>query len=196
MSADTPSTSPFSRLAPVIHEDLKKLQGAWIWFVALGVALISLGVSALAYSSLYTIATVEVIGVFLILGGATYIAGSFFTGSWGGFFLTLFTGVLQLVMGLICVQHPAEAALVYTLLMASFFMVGGLFRIVASLSGLFRGRGWVLINGIITLALGVMIWQQIPFSGLWVIGTFLGVDLIFNGWLYFLIGLNVRRLPV
>ena len=196
MSADTPSTSPFSRLAPVIHEDLKKLQGAWIWFVALGVALISLGVSALAYSSLYTIATVEVIGVFLILGGATYIAGSFFTGSWGGFFLTLFTGVLQLVMGLICVQHPAEAAIVYTLLMASFFMVGGLFRIVASLSGLFRGRGWVLINGIITLALGVMIWQQIPFSGLWVIGTFLGVDLIFNGWLYFLIGLNVRRLPV
>ena len=196
MSADTPSTSPFSRLAPVIHEDLKKLQGAWIWFVALGVALISLGVSALAYSSLYTIATVEVIGVFLILGGATYIAGSFFTGSWGGFFLTLFTGVLQLVMGLICVQHPAEAAIVYTLLMASFFMVGGLFRIVASLSGLFRGRGWVLINGIITLALGVMIWQQIPFSGLWVIGTFLVVDLIFNGWLYFLIGLNVRRLPV
>ena len=108
MSADTPSTSPFSRLAPVIHEDLKKLQGAWIWFVALGVALISLGVSALAYSSLYTIATVEVIGVFLILGGATYIAGSFFTGSWGGFFLTLFTGVLQLVMGLICVQPEAD----------------------------------------------------------------------------------------
>ncbi len=193
---DSPSTSPFSRLSPNIQEDLKKLQGAWIWFVALGVALIALGVSALTYSSLYTIATVEVIGFFLILGGATYIAGSFFTGSWGGFFLTLFTGVLQLVMGAICVKHPSEAAIVYTLLMASFFMVGGLFRIVAAVSGLFRGRGWVLINGIITLALGVMIWQQIPFSGLWVIGTFLGVDLIFNGWLYLLIGLNVRRLPV
>ena len=41
-----------------------------------------------------------------------------------------------------------------------------------------------------------MIWQQTPFSGLWVIGTFLGIDLIFNGWLYFLIGINVRRLPV
>ena len=193
---NTPSTSPFSRLSPNIQEDLKKLQGAWIWFVALGVALIALGVSALTYSSLYTIATVEVIGFFLILVGATYIAGSFFTGSWGGFFLTLFTGVLQLVMGAICVKHPGEAAIVYTLLMASFFMVGGLFRIVAALSGLFRGRGWVLINGIITLALGVMIWQQIPFSGLWVIGTFLGIDLIFNGWLYFLIGINVRRLPV
>ena len=89
MSTETPSTSPFSRLSPIIQEDLKKLQGAWIWFVLLGVALIALGVSALTYSSLYTIATVEVIGFFLILGGATYIAGSFFTGSWGGFFLTL-----------------------------------------------------------------------------------------------------------
>ena len=62
MSIDeTPSTSPFSGMSPVIQEDLKKLRGAWIWFVAFGVALIALGVSALTYSSLYTIATVEVI---------------------------------------------------------------------------------------------------------------------------------------
>jgi len=104
-------------------------------------------------------------------------------------------GVLQLIVGLICVRHPAEAAIVYTLLMAVFFMVGGLFRIVTALASPFRGRGWVLVNGIITLILGIMIWQQMPFSGLWVIGTFLGIDLIFNGWSYFLLGLDVRRLP-
>ena len=46
-----------------------------------------------------------------------------------------------------------------------------------------------------TLLLGIMIWEQMPFSGLWVIGTFLGIDLIFNGWSYFLLGLNVRGLP-
>ncbi len=48
-------------------------------------------------------------------------------------------------------------------------MVGGLFRIVGSLAGRFHGRNWVLMNGIITLILGIMIWQQMPFSGLWVI---------------------------
>jgi uncharacterized membrane protein HdeD (DUF308 family) len=196
MAEERPLTTPMFRLSPQIQEDLNHLKKAWIWFVALGVALIVLGVLALAYSTLFTIATVEVVGAFLIIGGLIYVAGSFFTGSWGGFFLTLMTGVLQLVMGFLCVQHPAEAAIVYTLLMAAFFMVGGLFRIVAGASGDFRGRGWVIVNGIVTLALGIMIWQQSPISGLWVIGTFIGIDLIFNGWLYVLIGTNVRKLPV
>jgi uncharacterized membrane protein HdeD (DUF308 family) len=196
MADETPMNSPFSDLAPVLQEDLKRLKGAWVWFAVLGVALIVLGVFALSYSVLFTIATVEIIGFFLILGGATFIAGSFFTGSWEGFFLTLMTGVLQLVLGLICVRHPDEAAIVYTLLMAAFFMVGGLFRIAITLSSQFHGRSGILVNGIITLALGIMIWHQIPFSGLWVIGTFLGIDLISNGWVYLLIGLSIRKLPV
>lgn len=196
MVDDVPRPGMVIRLSPLIQEDLRHLKSAWVWFVVFGLALITLGVTALAYSTLFTIATVEVLGFFLIFGGVLYCAGAFFTGSWGGFFLTLLTGVLQLVMGLLCARHPAEAAIVYTLLMAAFFMVAGLFRIVAALSGTFRGRGWVVLSGVITLALGVMIWQQSPISGLWVIGTFLGVDLIFNGWLYVVIGLNVRQLPV
>jgi uncharacterized membrane protein HdeD (DUF308 family) len=195
MAPDAPSFGPFSGLAPVIQEDLKKLKGAWLWFLILGGALIFLGVVALVYSTLFTIVSVEVFGFFLIIGAVFYIGGSFFTGSWGGFFLTLLMGVLQLVVGLICVRHPAEAAIVYTLLIAAFFMVGGLFRIAGSLAGRFRGQGWVLVNGIVTLVLGIMIWEQMPFSGLWVIGTFLGIDLIFNGWSYFALGLNVRQLP-
>lgn len=195
MATDLPPYSPFPGLAPVIQEDLRKLKGAWLWFVILGAALILLGLTALGYATFFTIASVEILGFFLILGAAFYIAGAFFTGSWGGFFLTIMMGVLQLVVGMICVRHPAEAAIVYTLLMAVFFMVGGLFRIIASLSGQFRGRGWVLANGVITLLLGIMIWHQMPFSGLWVIGTFLGIDLLFNGWSYVLLGLNVRQIP-
>jgi len=195
MAVDTPPFDPFSGLAPVVQEDVKKLKNAWLWFLLLGGALIILGTVALVYSTLFTIASVEVFGFFLIIGAAFYIGGSCLTGSWGGFFLTLLTGVLQLVVGLICVRHPAEAAIVYTLVMAVFFMVGGLFRIVGSLARQFRGRAWVLMNGIITLALGIMIWQQMPFSGLWVIGTFLGIDLIFNGWSYLVLGLSVHRLP-
>ncbi len=195
MSTAGSPMSPFPSLAPVHHEDLKKLKGAWCWFLFLGAALIILGIMALGYAVLFTVATVEILGIFFIVGGVLHIAGAFFTGSWGGLFLTLMMGALQLVVGLICFRHPAEAAIVYTLIMAIFFMVGGLFRICAVLAGKFSGRGWVLINGIIALALGVMIWQQMPFSGLWVIGTFLGIDLIFTGWSYFILGLGVRKLP-
>lgn len=188
--------SPLARLAPIIQENLKQLKDAWIWFVILGGALMVLGVLALGYSAFFTIATVEILGFFLIVGAVMYIGGSFFTGSWGGFFLTLMMGVLQLVVGVMCVRHPAEAAIVYTLMMAVFFMVGGLFRIVSAATGRFRSWGWVFANGVVTLLLGIMIWQQYPLSGLWVIGTFLGIDLIINGMSYFQIGLQVRRLPV
>ena len=196
MATDPTSIDPFSGLTPVIQEDLKKLKAAWLWFLILGVCLIFLGLLALGYATFFTIASVEVVGVFLIIGGAIYIGGSFFTGSWGGFFGTLLTGVLQLIVGLICFRHPAEAAIVYTLLMAAFFMIGGLFRIVTAVVGRFSGWGWVAANGVVTLILGLMIWEQMPFSGLWVIGTFLGIDLLFNGWSYVLLGINSRRLPV
>jgi uncharacterized membrane protein HdeD (DUF308 family) len=196
MASDSSGLSPLSGLAPFIQEDIRKLKDAWLWFTLLGASLMLLGALALGYSAFFTIASVEIIGTLMVIGGGICIGGSFLTGSWGGFFLTLLTGVLQLVTGVICIRHPGEAAIVYTLLIALFFMVGGLFRIVAALSGRFQGQGWVLINGVVTLVLGVMIWQQSPFSGLWVIGTFLGVDLLFNGWSYLMLGLSVRKLPL
>lgn len=195
MAARPPFFGPFSGMAPIIQEDLKRLKDSTPSFFLLGLALVALGILALGYSTFFTIASMEILGVFLIIGAGLFIGGAFFTGNWGGFFLTLMMGVLQLNVGLMCVRHPAEAAIVYTLLLAVFFMVGGLFRIFAAAASPFRGRGLVLLNGIVTLILGVMIWHQMPFSGLWVIGTFLGIDLVFNGICYLQIGLEVRRLP-
>jgi uncharacterized membrane protein HdeD (DUF308 family) len=194
MSND-PAPRPW-QFGPRIEEDLRRLKDSWLWFVILGVALILLGMAALSYSVLFTIASVEVFGFFLIIGAVILIGASFFTGSWGGFFLTLLTGALQLIAGVICVRHPLEAAVVSTMLLAVVFIVGGLFRIVFALSERFRSWPWVLLNGVVTLMLGLMIWAQLPFSGLWVIGTFLGIDLIFNGASFLALGLGVRRLQV
>lgn len=86
MADETPMTRPFSELAPVLQENLKRLKRVWVWFAVLGVALIVLGIFALSYSVLFTIATVEIIGFFLSSVVEPFIAGSFFTGSWEGFF--------------------------------------------------------------------------------------------------------------
>src|SRR4051794_13516960 len=123
MASNSPFPSPFSSLVAPSQEDLKKLKGAWLWLVILGACLILLGMAAIGHSRYFTIATVEIVGVFLIIGAVLYIIGSFIAGSWGGFFLTLVTGILQLFVGVMCVRHPAEAAIVYTILMAVFFMV-------------------------------------------------------------------------
>ena len=76
---------PFPGMSPMIKEDIQKLKNASLWFILLGAALIILGMLAIGYSTLFTIASVEIFGVFLVIGGLFYLGGSFFTGSWGGF---------------------------------------------------------------------------------------------------------------
>ena len=65
--------------------------------------------------------------------------------------------------------------------MAMFFMIGGLFRIVTSLVTRLPHRGWVALSGIVTLLLGLFIWRQLPGAAVWVIGTFVGVDMMLIG---------------
>jgi uncharacterized membrane protein HdeD (DUF308 family) len=182
-------------MAGVIHENVAELRRSWGWFLALGILLTLLGLVALSYSCIATITTVLVFGYFLLIGGVFHIVGAFFTRGWGGLFLGLLAGVLYLAAGFIVVNHPTEAAIVYTLLIAVFFFVDGLFYIFAALTGRFRHRGWVLLSGIVTLILGVMIWKQWPLSGLFVVGLFVGINLIFSGVGYMMLGLSARRLP-
>ena len=74
-------------------------------------------------------------------------------------------------------------------------MVGGIFKIVAALSYRFAAWGWPLVSGIIDVILGVMIWQEWPASALWVIGLFLGINLMFRGINWIGLGLSLRALP-
>jgi uncharacterized membrane protein HdeD (DUF308 family) len=193
----SPPRTPFLALpmARVIQEDLKGLHDSWFCFVLLGISLIVLGMAALSYAVISSVITVLFFGCFLAVSGVFYIVGAFFSRGWGGFFLSLLGGVLSLAAGVIIIDRPVEAEIIYTLLMAVFFFAEGLFRIVAAIAGRFRDWGWVLLSGVVTLLLGILIWRQWPFSGLWVIGMFLGINMIFNGVSYVMIGMNARKLP-
>jgi uncharacterized membrane protein HdeD (DUF308 family) len=54
---------------------------------------------------------------------------------------------------------------------------------------------WLLLHGVVNLLLGLLIWRQWPLSGLWVIGLFIGIDLLFNGWSLVMLGLAARKIP-
>ena len=180
----------------VIRDNLAELKASWLWFVILGAVLTILGLLAINYSVLATLTTALVFGYLLVAAGVFYILGAFFTRGWGGFFISLLAGVLHLAVGVIILERPEEAVLIYTLLLAAFFFVDGLFRIAAALTGRFRHWGWLLLNGIVTLALGVMIWRQWPLSGLYVVGLFLGINLVISGVTFINLGLHARKLPV
>jgi uncharacterized membrane protein HdeD (DUF308 family) len=94
------------------------------------------------------------------------------------------------------VANPVATAETLTLLIALLLMFGGIFRIVAALAVQFPHWGWLVLHGAVNLLLGIAIWRQWPWSGLWVIGLFVGIDLIFNGWSLVMLALAAKKLPV
>ncbi|HEV8071369.1 MAG TPA: DUF308 domain-containing protein [Planctomycetaceae bacterium] len=162
--------------------DASALRRNWGWFFVLGVLEIILGTIAIGASVVATVVTVVFFGWLLLIGGVLSAVHAFWRKQWRGFFLDLVTGVLYAVAGFLMVAEPLAAAASLTLLIAMLLLIGGIFRIVVALSGHLEHWGWVLLNGVITAALGVMIWRQWPSSALWVIGMFIGIEMIFYGW--------------
>jgi uncharacterized membrane protein HdeD (DUF308 family) len=82
-----------------------------------------------------------------------------------------------------------------TLVLAVFLFVEGVVEI-ALYFGIRQvpNSGWVLFDGIITLTLGILIWRQWPSSSVWVIGTLVGISLIFSGLSRFMLSVAARRL--
>jgi uncharacterized membrane protein HdeD (DUF308 family) len=182
-------------LVAALRHELDALRGNWFWFVLLGVALVVLGIVALGSVVITSLAAAAAIGVLLVLGGAVESVGAFWCRGWSGFFLELLSGVLSIVVGLLFLRAPVGALASLTLLVACFLMAGGLFKVVGALSYRFAAWGWTLAGGVIDLTLGVMIWREWPASALWVIGLYVGVNLLFRGFNWVALGLALRALP-
>jgi uncharacterized membrane protein HdeD (DUF308 family) len=158
------------------------LRRSWGWFLVLGILEIILGTVAVGASFFATLVTVVFFGWLLLVGGILSAGHAFWRKQWKGFFFELATGILYVVAGLMMVGNPLAAAATLTLLIAMFLLIQGIFRIIVALSGHLEHWGWVMLNGIITAGLGIMIWRQWPSSALWVIGLFIGIEMILYGW--------------
>jgi uncharacterized membrane protein HdeD (DUF308 family) len=189
------SINGFPNFLSGVAEDPQELRRNWGWFLFLGIALIALGVAAIGLSCVATLATVMTFGILVLAAGCVEVVSSFWARHWGGFFLHLLAGILYAVIGFLMLTRPVAAAAGLTLMLAALFFVGGMFRIIAALSHRFHGWSWVLLNGIITVVLGAMIWEGWPETAFWVIGMFLGIDLVFDGMSWVMLGLAVRNIP-
>ena len=174
---------------------LTELHRRWKTFLIVGIALAVLGLVLASASVFTTLLTVLLLGVLLLIAGGAMIAHAFTAPRWSGFFLQLLSGLLYAVVGWLCVARPGVQALVLTLVLAISLLVQGGVRIGAALAGHVDGRGVLLLSGVLTFVLGLMIWNQWPDSGLWVIGLFAGLDLAFYGLWIVSLALAVRRLP-
>jgi uncharacterized membrane protein HdeD (DUF308 family) len=165
------------------------------WFLVIGIALVILGMVAIGYTVEMTMVSVMFLGWLLVVAGLFEVVHGFTRRQWGGFFVNLLGGALYAVAGVVMVANPARAAVILTLLIAIILIVAGLFRLFIALSTPLHHRGWLVLNGAISIVLGIMIWDAWPVSGLWVIGLFIGIDMIFDGWTEIMLALSARSLP-
>lgn len=202
--SDQPSSSgaqgeilsrPLGPLGVAMRHELAALQKEWWWFLLLGIGLVVLGTLALGAAAFASIVAVVYLGLLMLAAGIAQTISAFWAGRWSGFLLTMFIGLLYLVAGVFIVSHPVESTVELTLMLAFLFVVSGIFRIVTALVLRFPLWGWPLLNGVIAVLLGVMIYKQWPASGLWVIGIFIGIEMIFNGWAWVMFALGLRSLP-
>jgi uncharacterized membrane protein HdeD (DUF308 family) len=160
---------------------LEEVRSSWGWFLALGILLIILGVACIVYDVTATLTTVLVFGWLLLISGVFALVHAFTIGSWGGFFLFLLSALLRGVTGYLLVRYPVSGAEGLTLVLGSFFIVGGLFRAIGSGMAKFPSWGWTVFSGVVSVALGIMVLWQWPSTGLWFIGLAVGVDLVVDG---------------
>ena len=172
------------------HENIRKHFGG---FIALGVALVVLGAIGLVEVVTTTLFSVFFFGWLLIIAGIVQAVHAFRVRPWSGLLLQLLVGILDIIIGLFIIANPGSSALALTLLIAFFFIVGGVVRIVMAVPEHFPGRGWAIFNGVINVLLGILIWVHWPASAFWVIGLFIAVELFLTGLWFIALGVGARR---
>jgi len=172
------------------------LAAKWGAIVAFGALLIALGLAAATFALAATIATVVVNGVVFLIAGAAEIGIGMHSQGWGRFFLWVIGGLLYLLVGLVCIFNPILASSALTLMLGAGLIAAGLLRLYLGLQlPPDHPRSLVFLASAVTVLLGLIIVGHWPADSVFVLGTLLGIDLIFHGagWVSFGLGLRVRR---
>ena len=174
-------TSDSSR-SDALASGLEPLRAKSGWIVALGIVYVIAGFIALGSVVFATVATVFVVGVMMLIAGVAEVINAFQMQGWGKFLLWLLLGVLYIIAGFVTFENPLMAAAVLTLILGIALVVSGIMRIVLGFS-VKNGIPWMwmVLSGVITLLLGIVILAHWPVSSLYILGMFLGIDLIFAG---------------
>jgi uncharacterized membrane protein HdeD (DUF308 family) len=173
---------------------LEPLRAKSGWIIALGVVYIIAGIIALGSVVLATVATVFVVGIMMVIAGVAEVINAFQIKTWGKFLLWLLLGALYIVAGFITFENPLLAAAILTLFLGIALIASGIMRIVLAFSmQAVMPWIWVLLSGVITLLLGLVIVAHWPVSSLYILGLFLGIDLVLAGASWIGIGLGLKR---
>lgn len=150
-------------------------------FMISGIIMIILGIIALRHTVISSLVSIVMLGIILTAGGIVEIVRSFHSQTATKTFYRFALGLLYAGAGLFMLAKPGINAMSLTLVLSALLIASGIVRIVDSIMHKTDYRFWRIINGIISIIIGIMIWMQWPYSGLWFIGLVIGIELMVTG---------------
>jgi uncharacterized membrane protein HdeD (DUF308 family) len=187
-----------SKLGPRTNENAKSMRGETMnttsigigtieskiagWSIALSILMIVLGIFAIVIPPVAGVGVAIVVGWLFVLSAAAHLVFAWHVRSAGGFIWELVVGAFYLFVGTYVLLHPVAGLASLTLVLALYLFVEGILEFILSFQ--LRptpGAKWLLLDGVITLILAVMIWATWPANTEWVIGTLVGISMLFSG---------------
>jgi uncharacterized membrane protein HdeD (DUF308 family) len=165
------------------------------WSIGLSVLMIVAGVLAIIVPPAAGVAVVFLVAWLLVLSGGAHFVFAWSTRTTGGMIWELLLGIVYVFVGVYVLMHPVAGLASLTLVLAIYLFAEGILELILG----FRlrpmaGSSWLLFDGIITLILAIMIWRTWPSSTEWVIGTLVGISMLFSGVTRLMLCLGARRL--
>jgi uncharacterized membrane protein HdeD (DUF308 family) len=191
MTSQTPALGDMQR---AIRDTVRR---HWQLFLAQGVIMLILGILAVIWPGISTIAIDVYVGWLFLLSGIIGLFTMFLARNVQAFLWMLLTAALSLFVGVILLYHPAEGAVSLTLVLTAFFIVEGIFQIAGALAyrDVFPSQwGWMLVSGIADLILAALIIVGWPGTATWALGLIVGVNLITSGAAIVMVALAGREL--
>ena len=180
--------------AKINDEVFGELKKNWAWMLSLGIVMVILGVIGLGMTVLFNEIVVMYFGFLLLFGSGVQLMQAFRAEAWKGRVWHVLIALVYIVGGIIAITEPVIAGMTLALLIAWTLIVIGVLRLFMALQ--MRGAAgwlWTLLGGVLSVVLGVMIINEWPQSGLWVIGLFVAIEILFAGWSQIMIALAAKN---
>ena len=183
-------------------ENIKAAIGDWTqqvksnagWLVALGVVTVVAGFLSIGYPWASGLGVTVVVGIVMVIAGDARTVGVFHAGSFGQGALALLGGILTFVAGAVLVTRPNIGLASLTLLLGGYLLIDGVSGAVLAFHVKpVKGWGWMLFSAVMGVLLGLMVLWEWPSSGIWAIGTLVGINLVFSGFTMVSIGSAAKK---
>jgi uncharacterized membrane protein HdeD (DUF308 family) len=179
---------------PGVSDALAPIRHAFAWSLTMAILLILAGMAAIIVPLVSGIAIALIVGWCFSIAGVLHLLFAWRTHTTSGVLFEILLGFLYLFTGMYLLFHPIYGLVSLTLFLGGYFLFKGLVELVLFLRIQPRhGAWWLLFDGAVSLVLAVLIWKSWPSSSAWVVGTLVGISLLFTGFSRLMLTLTVRN---